>query len=1482
MARTRSAVKVVEEPEREDTGMVLPPVPSQDDESQDPAVWDMIIVGAGVAGAAFAYQQGCSGRRVLLLERDLSQPDRIVGELLQPGGYLLLKRLGLAHCCEGIGAQKVKGYCMFKEGREAKVDYPTEGLGDDIAGRSFHHGRFVQKLRQSAASQKSVTVRQGYVRRLINDMDSEWEEGQVVTGVCYKGTDGQDHVAKAHLTIVCDGMYSAFRKKMARTDVKHPSFFIGLLLKDCPLPHQGYGHVILGKPSPFLFYPISKTEVRCLVDYPGEKLPSVTSGELEWYLLDTVAPQVPACLRTHFETAVKHGRIRCMQNKQVTSQPLHPAGALLLGDAFNMRHPLTGGGMTVAFSDTNLLCDMLRPLPTFANKVTVSDATSAFYVRRKPLSATINTLANALYKVFCASDSKAHEEMRQACFDYLALGGVYSAGPVSLLSGLNPRPSVLVMHFFMVALFGVGRLLFPRPTLRGVWLGMLLLYSAACIILPIIWKEGVRAVFLPWLAPKPRLSGMQRQIAEELATQANAARKMLTATGARLAHTSLRSTRFLRTQGGRRLRMSQQINEALGKLDLMITNAAAGAGAGAAAPAAQQQLSTAAGSAAGRKGSIKQRLESAFQEGIDAAFPALAGQVPAIVQPCNNPKFGDYQCNNAMALHGRLKGQPDAPKNPRAVAEAILAALPETGMVAETSLAGPGFINIKLDSNWLAQHVTHMLRNGIATWAPLGYAGQKVVVDFSSPNVAKEMHVGHLRSTILGDTIARTLEFCGADVKRLNHIGDWGTQFGMLIQYMAEKREGGLNAATDEDVADLQVLYRAAKQRFDEEEDFKTRAREAVTELQSGRPEYLQAWQRICDASRREFQKIYDRLDVTLEERGESFYNPMLKPLVEDLLARGVAVESDGAKCVFVEGKEIPLIVQKSDGGFGYASTDMAAVKHRVEQEKAAVAVWPAALITDALPPAFPATFEHRVEQEKAGQVKHRVEQEKADWIIYITDMGQAMHFELVFAGAEKAGYLPTDRKVRIDHVGFGLVLGDDGKKFRSRSGDVVRLVELLDEAKRRIVDTVKERRPDATPEEIEEASRAMGYGAVKYADLKNHRTTNYRFSYDDMLSQQGNTAVYQLYAHARIASIVRKSGRDIAALCQTAEVKLGHEKEVALALVISRFSDAVDAMLEELLPHRLTEYLYDLATVFNQFYTECQVVGSPEEESRLLLCEATALTMRACFQLLGIHQRGWVRDAQQQVVIAAGPERSGSTFLYNALRLLFQHARQPCDAYYLKCITDAALDERGVGQPGAPHVLVKTHGWSEHWDLSRATHIFVTHRDLAQVLASYHRLGWAWEVPEEYVRHHVIWQRHAELDVAFEDIAARPLWALQQLADRLGLQVDCAAVLHDLDILPVPKHWMDPVTQLWPAHISPAFWEQRAAAEAAAAAAAAGEQEQPAQAAAATGLPSRDSNSSHPRAASGGGKLSAAEAERLWQQFPDFYHLYPRYSQRS
>lgn len=311
-------------------------------------------------------------------------------------------------------------------------------------------------------------------------------------------------------------------------------------------------------------------------------------------------------------------------------------------------------------------------------------------------------------------------------------------------------------------------------------------------------------------------------------------------------------------------------------------------------------------------------------------------------------------------------------------------------------------------------------------------------------------------------------------------------------------------------------------------------------------------------------------------ERGESFYNPRLQSTVDDLMASGVAVESEGAKCVFVEGREVPLIVQKSDGGFGYASTDMAAIHQRIHEER-------------------------------------------GDWLIYITDVGQESHFSLVFAAARRAGYIPAARDVRIDHVGFGFVLGEDGKKFRTRAGDTVRLVELLDEAKQRAAGTIRERRPDIGAEELESAACAMGYGAVKYADLKNNRLSNYRFSFDAMLDMAGNTAVYLLYAHARIASIVRKAGRDVDALAAQERVVVECDQEVALALHLSRFPDAVDDMIQDLQPSRLTTYLYDLSGLFNQFYTECQVIGSEQEASRLLLAEAVAVVMRQCFHILGI-----------------------------------------------------------------------------------------------------------------------------------------------------------------------------------------------------------------------------------------------------------------------
>ncbi len=544
-----------------------------------------------------------------------------------------------------------------------------------------------------------------------------------------------------------------------------------------------------------------------------------------------------------------------------------------------------------------------------------------------------------------------------------------------------------------------------------------------------------------------------------------------------------------------------------------------------------------------------------------------------------------------MGLFGRGKGTPGFPaKSPRDVATAIVAALPPTPLLAGTpELAGPGFINVKVDRGALAARVKTMLVHGPATWAP-SLPHTRAVVDFSSPNVAKEMHVGHLRSTIIGDTLARTLEFCGLDVLRLNHVGDWGTQFGMLIQHMTESTPGGLERVGDAGVSDLQALYKAAKKRFDAEEDFKARAREAVTRLQGGDPAATAAWKTICAASRVEFEAIYDRLGVSLVERGESHYNPLLADLVRDMEAAGVAVEDAGAKVVWVEGVEHPLIVQKSDGGFGYATTDLAALRQRVHDEK-------------------------------------------ADWVIYVTDAGQAGHFRMVFAAAERAGFIPPQggkkgappppsSPVRIDHVGFGLVLGSDGKRIRTRDeGAAVRLVELLDEAVARAGAAIRERDPAADPASVEAAARAMGYSAVKYADLKNNRATDYKFNFDAMLALQGDTAVYLLYAHARIAAIARKAGKDVAALARdpASPITLPTDAEAALALHLARLTEAVEDAAADLAPNRLAEYLYSLTEAFNAFYAECKVVGDPAEASRLQLAEATAVVMRTVMGLLGI-----------------------------------------------------------------------------------------------------------------------------------------------------------------------------------------------------------------------------------------------------------------------
>ena len=514
--------------------------------------YDVIVVGAGVAGAALAYSLGMRGRSVLCIERDLSEPDRIVGELLQPGGVLALRSLGLETCVDGIDAQKVHGYAMYMDGKESKVEYPTDDIfirsrrrnadavsggesnsGEqnessqqedvEIAGRSFHNGRFVMRLREEARKVKNVNLIEGTVTSLLDKEGSKHDDksDKPVGGVRFRVTlknqkleenstsntvDANDNLkAKktrdvdvfAPLTIVCDGMFSSLRKTLSTAKIENTSHFVGVIVKNAKLPHSNFGHVVLAKPSPILLYPIASNEVRVLVDIPGSKIPSISNGAMTEYMRETVAPQLPDCMREAFLVAIKNERIRSMTNKSMPAQPRPIRGALLLGDSFNMRHPLTGGGMTVALSDVSVLVRMLDELPELSDVDATAKHTHTFYTARKPVAATINTLANALYKVFCASDDDAHEEMRKACFDYLNSGGWCSSGPVALLSGLNPTPLHLVGHFFAVALFGIKRLLSPFPTMSSMWMGFRLLAGASGIIAPILLNEGIRQVFLP-------------------------------------------------------------------------------------------------------------------------------------------------------------------------------------------------------------------------------------------------------------------------------------------------------------------------------------------------------------------------------------------------------------------------------------------------------------------------------------------------------------------------------------------------------------------------------------------------------------------------------------------------------------------------------------------------------------------------------------------------------------------------------------------------------------------------------------------------------------------------------------------------------------------------------------------------------------------------------------------------------------------------
>ncbi|UZQ52982.1 arginine--tRNA ligase [Trichothermofontia sichuanensis B231] len=573
------------------------------------------------------------------------------------------------------------------------------------------------------------------------------------------------------------------------------------------------------------------------------------------------------------------------------------------------------------------------------------------------------------------------------------------------------------------------------------------------------------------------------------------------------------------------------------------------------------------------------QLQTCFAQAMVAAFGESVAGTDPLLAPASNPKFGDYQANVAMSLAKTL-GQP-----PRAIAEQIVQQLQVDDLCEVPTIAGPGFINLTLKPSYLQRYL-EALQADPRLGVPLTQQPKRTIVDFSSPNIAKEMHVGHLRSTIIGDALARTLEFLGHDVLRLNHVGDWGTQFGMLITYLREAYPQALTTSDALDLGDLVAFYRKAKQRFDQDAAFQEAARQEVVKLQSGNPETLKAWQLLCEQSRREFKVIYDLLDIHLTERGESFYNPLLPAVVADLEKLGLLVADQGAKCVFLEGftnkegKPQPLIVQKSDGGYNYATTDLAAIRYRIEKDG-------------------------------------------AKRLIYVTDAGQATHFAQVFQVARRAGWIPAD--VEVIHVPFGLVLDDQGKKFRTRAGETVRLRDLLDEAIAHARADLEKRLQEEDRVETEafkqHVAKVVGISAVKYADLSQNRTKDYRFSYDKMLALQGNTAPYLLYAYVRIQGISRKGGVDFGHLGEGHPIALTEPTELVLVKHLLHLGDAIAAVEQELLPNRLCQYIFELSQKFNQFFEHCPVLQSeePARTSRLILCHLTARTLKLGLSLLGI-----------------------------------------------------------------------------------------------------------------------------------------------------------------------------------------------------------------------------------------------------------------------
>lgn len=562
---------------------------------------------------------------------------------------------------------------------------------------------------------------------------------------------------------------------------------------------------------------------------------------------------------------------------------------------------------------------------------------------------------------------------------------------------------------------------------------------------------------------------------------------------------------------------------------------------------------------------LEQHLDGAMQQvGVPTSFSSQ-------ITPSKQPHFGDYQANGMMAAAKHMN------VHPRGLAEQVVEAA-QHDLRARLSVAGPGFINIRVSDEWLAEILSNCVNDERLGIPPVAQP-ERIVVEYSSPNIAKEMHVGHLRSTIIGDAMVNVFHFLGHDVIRQNHVGDWGTQFGMLLAHLKDLREEQPQQL-DQAVSDLERFYLHAKQRFDKEPDFASRARDHVVRLQNGDPACLDLWKQFVEISLSHADAVYERLGVNLTRediRPESAYNDDLPVLVQELKAQGLAVESDGAWCVFLDeftgknGDPLPVIVQKSDGGYLYATTDLSAIRYRQQHFQA-----------------------------------HRV--------LYFVDARQSLHFKQVFSLARLAHFCAPE--MSLEHHAFGTLMGPDGKPFKTRNGGTVKLLELLEEAVVRARRICDEKNPDLRVEERNHIAQTVGIAAVKYADLSKHRLSDYRFDWTSMLAFEGNTAPYLLYAYTRIQSLFRKQGSPLE------QAKMVIETDArALALKLAQLSDVLHLVARDATPHLLCTYLFELAGLFMRFYETCPIQGAPGDlkASRLALCDLTAKTLKQGLALLGI-----------------------------------------------------------------------------------------------------------------------------------------------------------------------------------------------------------------------------------------------------------------------